>query len=177
MEGAAPNAPGNLTGLVTHNRATLNWDRPAGGQEITGYRIYRRNDQENPNGNFTLLWTLRPGTFTGKNDDNSMAGTREYSYKVAAVNDDGVSGRSNLFTALVPANSLSNADTWRSHSLTATRSGSNVTLNWEVISTTSVTGHKIRRKAVGARWETVVGNTGSGDRTYTDTNLTTGENL
>ena len=104
-----------------------------------------------------------------------MGGQREYSYKVAAVNDDGTSSRTGEFVALVPANYLSNADTWRSHSLTATRSGSNVTLNWEVISTASVTGYKIRRKAVGARWETVVGNTVSGDRTYTDVNLTTGK--
>ena len=85
-----------------------------------------------------------------------MGGSRDYEYAVASVNDEGVSGMTNQFRALVPANYISDAETWRSHSLTATRSGSVVTLNWEVISTTKVLGYKIRRKTAGGRWQSLV---------------------
>ena len=77
VEGAAPNTPGHLTGLVAHNRVTLDWDAPSGGGSPAGYRIFRK---KHPHGDLTLLVTSR-GTRTWKADDNAMGGKREYGYE------------------------------------------------------------------------------------------------
>ena len=107
-------------------------------------------------------------------DSNNMGGSRDYEYAVAAVNDDGVSGKTNQFRALVPANYINDAETWRSHSLTGTVSSGDVILNWEVISTAQVLGYKIRRKTANGRWQVLVQDTGSTDRTYTDSTVGSG---
>ena len=171
VEGALPNTPGHLTGLVAHNRVTLDWDAPSGGGSPAGYRIFRK---KHPHGDLTLMVTSR-GTRTWKADDNAMGGKREYGYRVAAFNDDGDSLWSNYFSALVPASAMSDANTWRSHSLTATRSGSQVTLGWEVISTSGVTGYKIRKAVGDGRFTTLVKNTGTTGRTYVDSAVQSGE--
>ena len=177
VEAARPTAPTNLEGFVTNNSVTLLWDAASGGTEPTDYEIFRRNNREDPNGPLISIWTIsgRDGPPTAMRDSGKMGGSRDYEYAVAAVNDDGVSGQTNRFTALVPASALSQANTWRSHSLTATHSGSQVTLNWEVISTAGIQGYKIRKKVGGGRFTTLVQNTGNGDRTYVDTAVQSGK--
>ena len=90
-----------------------------------------------------------------------MGGSRDYQYAVAAVNDDGESGKTNQFRALVPANYINDAETWRSHSLTGTVSSGDVILNWEVISTAQVLGYEIRRKTGNGRWQVILDTTTS----------------
>ena len=170
VEAAAPNSPTNLVGRVAHDDVTLYWDTPTGGASPTDYRIFRRNNNVNPSGGFEVLRTLSgiDGPPTSFRDSNEMGGRRNYDYAVAAVNDDGESGKTNTFNALVPANYISDAETWRSHSLTATRSSGQVTLNWEVISTARVLGYEIRRKTASGRWQVLVADTQSTARTYND---------
>ena len=103
-----------------------------------------------------------------------MGGSRDYQYAVAAVNDDGESGKTNQFRALVPANYINDAETWRSHSLTGTRSSGDVILNWEVISTAQVLGYEIRRKTGNGRWQVILDTTTSTARTYTDSGVGSG---
>ena len=155
VEAVAPNSPTNLVGRVTSNSVTLFWDAPTGGDAPTDYRIFRRNNKTNPPGAFEILRLLNAAPMSFR-DSNQMGGSRDYQYAVAAVNDDGVSGKTNQFRALVPANYINDAETWRSHSLTGSRSGNVVTLNWEVISTAQVLGYKIRRKTGNGRWQVLV---------------------
>ena len=162
VEAARPNSPTNLVGRVTSNSVTLFWDAPTGGASPTDYHIFRRDNTTNPNGAFEVLRTLRSGRNappTSYRDSNKMGGSRDYQYAVAAVNDDGESGKTNQFKALVPANYINDAETWRSHSLTGSRSGNVVTLNWEVISTAEVLGYKIRRKTANGLWQVLVEDT------------------
>ena len=160
VEAARPNSPTNLVGRVTSNSATLFWDAPTGSARPTDYRIFRRNNKTNPTGAFEILGLLNAPS-TSFRDSNQMGGSRDYQYAVAAVNDDGVSGKTNEFRALVPANYINDAETWRSHSLTGTVSSGNVILNWEVISTAQVLGYEIRRKTGNGRWGVLVADTGN----------------
>ena len=176
VEAVAPNSPTNLVGRVTSNSVNLYWVAPDGGDEPTDYRIFRRDNKTNPSGNFEILGLLsgRDGPPMSFRDSNTMGGSRDYQYAVAAVNDDGESGKTNQFRALVPANYINDAETWRSHSLTGSRSGNVVTLNWEVISTAQVLGYEIRRKTGNGRWQVLEADTGNTDRTYSDSTVGSG---
>ena len=163
VEAAAPNKPTNLLGRVTSNSVTLFWKAPTGGASPTDYRIFRRDNKTSPSGAFEVLWTISgiDGPPTSFRDSNKMGGSRDYQYAVAAVNDDGESVRTNQFRALVPANYINDAETWRSHSLTGTVSSGDVILNWEVISTAQVEGYEIRRKTGNGRWQVILDTTTS----------------
>ncbi len=175
VEAAPPNAPTNLIGFVTSQGGTLTWDAPSGGPQPDAYRLLRRNIKNDPNAPFLIRLDDMTGPPQWIRDSNSMGGSRKYEYAIVALNGDEASEHSNYFTALVPAKGLSNDNTWRSHSLTATHSGSQVTLNWEVISTAGVQGYRIRKKVGGGKFTGLVSNTRNGERTYIDTDVQAGK--
>ena len=123
--GPAPRSPTDLVGRVTSNSVTLFWKSlPTGGDQSHGLPDIPARQQDEPQRRTSRSCGLISGIDgppTSFRDSNKMGGSRDYQYAVAAVNDDGESVRTNQFRALVPANYINDAETWRSHSLTGTR--------------------------------------------------------
>ena len=88
-----PPAPTNLAGTSTVSGISLTW-RMSDDDGVTGYRIQRRKPEEGES-------TLRTYVFdTGSSakawtDTRGLDGVR-YVYRVHAINDEGVGGRSNV---------------------------------------------------------------------------------
>ena len=97
-----PEPPRNLTATVNPDGSvTLNWDAPDD-DSVTGYQILRRRPRE---GEKTLLVYVDDtgSTATSYTDSNLTAGTRHV-YRVKAINDAGLSMRSNFARVEVPGN-------------------------------------------------------------------------
>ncbi len=97
-----PEPPQNLTATVNPDGSvTLNWDAPDD-DSVTGYQILRRRPRE---GEKTLLVYVDDtgSTATSYTDSNLTAGTRHV-YRVKAINDAGLSMRSNFARVEVPGN-------------------------------------------------------------------------
>ena len=174
---AAPNKPHTLTGIAKHNQVELKWRAPTGGATVAAYRIYRRTVGTHAAGDYANWTKFNPtGTGTTYTDSADMGGSKRYVYKVSALSGGDESSKTSFYYAIVSNNARSDDQIWKSNSLKASVSGNNAVLKWKVISTTGVTGYKILRKEVGtdAIMVTLVDNTGSRSRTYTDTNLTSG---
>ena len=68
---------------------TLSWDDP-GDDGITGYRIWRRNRDADPAGQFSVLVDDTHSDATMFTDRGVKPDTR-YAYRIAAINDAGES--------------------------------------------------------------------------------------
>ena len=175
----APNRPHSLKGLVAHDQVELAWAAPNGGGTPDGYRILRRDQSSQTAGTFTTLVEDTGSAARTYTDTDSMSGKHRYIYRVAALNGTVVSTKkTGLFKALVPSEALTDPKTWKSHNLKAEVSGSAVDLKWQVRSTIGVTGYQILRREVGVDnigdFTTLVDDTGSRSRTYTDSSVALG---
>ena len=79
-----------------------------------------------------------------------------YVYRVAALNGAAASGRSNYYKAFIPSKPLPDYKVRQPYALLAEVPGGDVSLAWQVRSTTGVTGYQILRRdpdpdAKGAR--------------------------
>ena len=89
-----PPAPRNLTGAVNSaGTVTLNWEAPDD-DSVTGYHVLRRRPRE---GEPSLMVYVQDtgSTATTHTDTDVVSGTR-YVYRVKAINDAGLSPRSNF---------------------------------------------------------------------------------
>ena len=175
----APNRPRGIKGLVAHNQVVLAWSAPNSGAAPDGYRILRRDQSSEPAGTFTKLVEDTGSAATTYTDTDSMSGKHRYIYRVAALNGNVVSTRNTgSLKALVPSAELTDAQTWKSHTLKAEVSGSAVDLKWQVLSTMGVTGYQILRREVGVDdhgdFTAIVSDTGSRSRQYTDSTAASG---
>ena len=105
-------------------------------------------------------------------------------YRVAArkgTNDNAgnVSNFTSYYRAIVSNAQCSNdGKKYKAHTLRATVDGSNnVVLKWQVAGTYKVNGYRITRKTKGGNWGTLVDDTGSDVRKYTDSTTQVGGNL
>lgn len=152
-----PGAPSNLTAtVVSSSQIHLAWQAGAGTNN--GYRIERSN---NGTSNFQFLTNVGAGVTAY--DDTGLAEASTYYYRVSAVFDTGTSQPSNNAGATTPLNPPTN--------LTASVSGSQVTLNW-TNNSTHQTGFKVERRTGtgGAFVEIATATTPP----YTDGGLTSG---
>ena len=97
----APAKPTGLTGTVSTEQVSLSWDDP-GDSSITGYQVLRRNPAVDAKGVFHTVVDDTGSSGTSYVDTTVAAGTR-YFYRVLARNAAGLSTRSGLFRADVPA--------------------------------------------------------------------------
>ena len=74
---------------------TLTWDDP-NDDSITGYMILRRNRDTDAEGEFTTL-VSDTGTADTTYTNDSVAAETPYTYRIKAINDQGVSERSRWF--------------------------------------------------------------------------------
>ena len=101
---AAPERPDKPTGLsatASHDSVPLNWDDP-GDDTITGYVILRRNRQTTVSGQFSEL-VADTGSAATTYTDDTVAAETNYTYRIKAINEHGVSERSRWFHIDIPA--------------------------------------------------------------------------
>ena len=80
---------------------TLNWNNP-GDDTITGYLILRRNRQTTISGQFSEL-VADTGSAAITYTDDTVAAETNYTYRIKAINEHGVSERSRWFHIDTPA--------------------------------------------------------------------------
>ena len=101
---AAPERPAKPRGLsatASHDAVTLNWDDP-GDDSTSGYLILRRVRVNNVGGEFSEL-VADTGTAATTYTDDTVAAETTYTYRIKAINEHGVSGRSRWFHIDIPA--------------------------------------------------------------------------
>ena len=96
-----PAKPRNLSATASHDSVTLTWDDP-GDDSITGYVILRRNRDDDPKGYFDEL-VENTGTAATTYTDNMVAANINYTYRIKAINEHGVSQRSRWCHIATPA--------------------------------------------------------------------------
>ena len=101
QEGSAPDKPTGLEATASHDSVTLTWDDP-GDDSITGYVILRRIRVNDQGGAFSVL-VADTGTEALTYTDNTVAASLTYTYRIKAINQNGVSERSRWFHINVPA--------------------------------------------------------------------------
>ena len=90
-----PAKPRGLEATATHDSVTLTWDDP-GDDSITGYVILRRVRENDVGGEFSELVPDTGSAATTYTDDTVAASTT-YTYRIKAINEQGVSERSRWF--------------------------------------------------------------------------------
>jgi rhamnogalacturonan endolyase len=146
-------APASLTGsFVQTTNVTLNWSAVSG---AVGYAIYRATSASGP---FTYLQSVTETTYT----DYGLNPATVYYYRVAAVNDAGISANA---TATVNGQQVAPA------SLSAFGANNQITLVWPAAS--GATSYAVKRGTSSGN-ETVTMVTGYALTSYTNTGLANG---
>ena len=121
--------------------------------------------------------TITNSTLNAQNQAYNSAGLGSGKYIYRVIMNQGLgedSSATSYYKAIVINSERTTAKKYKAYNLQASASGASVTLKWGVISTHRVGGYKIRRTAAGGAWETLVADTNSGSRAYTDSTVSTG---
>ena len=161
-----PTKPRRLSATASHDSVTLTWDDP-GDDSITGYVILRRLRYDDPSGHFDEL-VADTGTAATTYADNTVAANTDYTYRIKAINEHGVSERSRWFHIDTPADPVPAKPT----ELSATATHDQVVLTWDDPGDDSITGYVILRRHryddPKGHFDELVADTGTADTTYTD---------
>ena len=82
---ARPGQPQNLRAEVTHNSVSLNWSAPGDNGSVSGYQILRRDRNEDPVDQFSILEEDTGSPATSYVDSTVLPDGR-YTYRVRALN-------------------------------------------------------------------------------------------
>ena len=159
--GAAPGAPGGLTGTLNGSSVSLSWSPPAGGCGATSYRVVAGSSSGGQN-----VAVIDTGS-TSHTVPNVPAGT--YYIRVHALNEWGISGASNEINGTI-ACGVPGAPT----GLTGSSSGTSVTLTWNAGGGCAVTSHVIEVGSASGQSDVLTVDTGSSATSYTVTNAVAG---
>ena len=96
-----PDKPTGLSATASHDAITLTWDDP-GDDSITGYVILRRLRYDDPKGHFDEL-VADTGSAATTYTDDTVAAETNYTYRIKAISERGVSERSRWFHIDTPA--------------------------------------------------------------------------
>ena len=96
-----PDKPTGLSATASHDAITLTWDDP-GDDSITGYVILRRLRYDDPKGHFDEV-AADTGSAATTYTDDTVAAETNYTYRIKAINERGVSERSRWFHIDTPA--------------------------------------------------------------------------
>ena len=161
-----PAKPRGLSATASHDSVTLKWDDP-GDDTITGYVILRRLRYDDPSGEFHELAADMGSTATTYTDDTVEADT-DYTYRIKAINEHGVSERSRWFHVKTQEVPVPGQPT----GLSATATHDSITLTWDDPDDDSITGYVILRRNretdAKGHFDELVANTGTAATTYTD---------
>ena len=160
-----PHPPINLQASPTDDHVTLTWQGNVDNFHVSGYRIQRYQGHRSgwqtvapfqPAAN-QFPWD-NPGITETYLDTNVLPST-PYRYRVRSMNDQGISTHYagiNIETAFEPPQLRIFADHGK------------VTIGWDAPENDSITGYRILRRIQWGNQETPVGDTGRGDTTWTD---------
>ena len=178
---SVPGAPGSPFNLVARPEGNtgirLTWDAPVdqGSSAITGYKIERKQP-----GDFGIWETLSANTGDTKTEfeDTGLTGGREYTYRVSAVNNAGVSPPSREAAGTAGGGGTSQAP-GAPTGLKATADGDTaIDLAWDAPSDTgssAIAGYLIEvSEDDGANWSDLEANTNSTATSYRHTGLQAG---
>ena len=161
-----PAKPRGLSATASHDSVTLQWDDP-GDDTITGYVILRRLRYDDPSGEFHELAADTGSTATTYTDDTVEADT-DYTYRIKAINEHGVSERSRWYHVKTQEVPVPGQPT----GLTATATHDSITLTWDDPDDDSITGYVILRRNretdAKGHFDELVADTGTAATTYTD---------
>ena len=161
-----PAKPRGLSATASHDSVTLQWDDP-GDDTITGYVILRRLRYDDPSGEFHELAADTGSTATIYTDDTVEADT-DYTYRIKAINEHGVSERSRWFHVKTQEVPVPGQPT----GLSATATHDSITLTWDDPDDDSITGYVILRRNretdAKGHFDELVADTGTAATTYTD---------
>ena len=164
-----PDKPRGLEATATHDSGTLTWDDPDDGS-ITGYVILRRVRVNDQGGDFSVL-VPDTGSAAATYTDNTVAANTTYTYRIKAINQQGVSERSRWVHIDTPAPPVPDKPT----GLEATATHDSATLTWDAPGDDSITGYVIlrRNRDTDAKGEftELVADTGTAALTYTDASV------
>ncbi len=175
QEGSAPDKPRGLSATASHDSATLTWDDP-GDDSITGYVILRRNRDTDRKGEFREL-VADTGAAAATYTDDTVVAETNYTYRIKAINEHGVSPRSRWFHINVPAAPEPEEEQApeppdQPRGLDATATHDSVTLTWDDPEDDSITGYVILRRNRDTdrkgEFRELVADTGTAAATYTD---------
>ena len=173
-----PDQPSGLSATASHDSVTLTWNDP-GDDSITGYVILRRIPGVDPEGQFDELVADTGTAATTYTDDTVSAETR-YTYRIKAINEDGVSERSRWFhidtlAAPAPEEEQAAEPPAKATGLSSEVSHNMVILTWDDPNDDSITGYLILRRDKDIHEEetflTVAPDTGSSETTYVDASV------
>ena len=167
---SAPGFVDDLAAMVLgRTRIDLSWNPPDNDGEdlVTGYLV---QFQERLSDTWVTLADGQTGT---EYSHTGLTPNRRYTYRVAAINGQGV-GRYSFAEETTPLLTKPSAPA----NLTATKSGTNtIDLSWETPADNGgaeINGYNIRWSADGSQWRHLVVNTGNLDTTHSDTGLSPG---
>ena len=162
-----PDKPTGLSATASHDAITLTWDDP-GDDTITGYVILRRLRYDDPKGHFDEV-VADTGSAAATYTDDTVAAETNYTYRIKAINERGVSVRSRWFHIDTPA-APERPD--KPTGLTAeTVAHDTVTLTWDDPQDDTITGYAVVRWKLGYNSSgivTIEADTGTADTSYTD---------
>ncbi|MGC8981680.1 MAG: fibronectin type III domain-containing protein, partial [Minisyncoccia bacterium] len=161
--GNLPNPPTNLTATPGLNKISLSWTAPSQPPTVSGYYIYRSND----NRNYSKITTTTNTTY----DDLNLASGKTYYYYVTAYNSAGESGKSNVASATpygVPT---------PPQSLSLSVGNKVMNLSWKAPVSdggSPITEYRIYRSKQTTPWS-LLATTNPSTLSYSDTNIVLGE--
>ena len=161
-----PAAPTGLTaGQVTHDSVTLTWTAPSSGSTVTSYRVLRGTDA-----NSLSTIAQDTGNTNVEYTDTTVAAETTYHYAVLALSQDGDGAQSATISAATPAapQPVPPAPT----GLAATPSHDQVSLSWDDLQNSSITGYQIWRGPDSNSLASIQADTGSTTTTYVDDTVT-----
>ncbi len=167
----SPARPTGLSSTVSHDTVTLTWDDP-NDDSITGYVILRRDKDIHEEGTFV---TVAPDTGSAATiyTDDTVEPSRQYVYRIKAINSHGLSEISSWVRGYTPAApDPAPEPPAKPTGLSATVSHDTVTLTWDDPGDDSITGYVILRRNrdtdAEGEFTTLVEDTGRADTSYTD---------
>ena len=168
-----PATPTGLTSAASHDHVVLSWDDPQD-DTITGYVILRRNRATTAVGHFTEL-VSDTGSAATTFTDHDVEADASYTYKIRAINEQGVSERSRWARADTPAPAPANSPATGAPTISGTvQVGETLTVNTSSI----VDSDGLTNVSYGYQWladGTDV--TGATATTYTLTDIEEGKTI
>ncbi|MHA2098166.1 MAG: fibronectin type III domain-containing protein [Candidatus Kariarchaeaceae archaeon] len=156
-----PGSPTGLSATKGDQTIDLSWNAPSdtGGNDITGYNIYR-------NGSLHIS-----NIQTTSYQDSGLENGKLYIYTVSAINDNGAGTQSSSASA-IPSTTPGSPTT-----VSVTAGNSSVLLNWGAPSNNggaTITGYVIYRSTTSSSYGTSLITVGAGVFSYNDTTATNG---
>ena len=168
-----PGALRLVSSAALHDSVLLTWDDPQD-ETVTGYRILRRDQDNDPAGDFATIVSDTVSVETRYTDD-TVEPERTYVYRVLVISAHGTSPPSHDVIVSTPATPTTEPPdeppAMPTGLLSTEATYDTVTLTWDDPQDDSITGYVVVRWALvwsSSGFTTIAADTGTADTSYTD---------